>query len=109
MMDEATASIDYTTDAKVQETIKELKGNTIITIAHRLKTIVDYDKVIVMERGRVVELGSPWDLLRDDGKGITGDDGKRWFREMCETSGELEDLVSEARRSHEQKRLVNDD
>ena len=108
-MDEATASIDYTTDSKVQETIRQLKGNTIITIAHRLKTIVDYDKVMVMEQGRVVEMGSPWDLLRDDGKGTTGADGKRWFREMCEMSGELEELEAEAKRNHEQKRLVDDD
>ena len=56
MMDEATASIDYNTDSKIQETIRELKS-TIITIAHRLQTIVDYDKVLVLDKGRVVEYG----------------------------------------------------
>lgn len=109
LMDEATASIDYATDSKVQATIKELKNNTIITIAHRLKTIVDYDRVVVMERGEVVEIGSPWDLLRTDGMGITGADGKRWFREMCEMSGDLAELEEEARQNYAAKRLIDDD
>ena len=124
LMDEATASIDYATDAKVQATIRELQGNTIITIAHRLKTIVDYDKVIVMERGRLVEMGSPWELLRpipegepdrqrhdDDAESVDkshSPNKKRWFREMCETSGDLENLEHEAKRSWESKRLVDD-
>ena len=159
-MDEATASIDYATDAKIQETIRELEGRTIVTIAHRLKTIVDYDRVIVMERGEVVEMGEPWSLLGPEGedeKGVrneaksesegeglvdvTFDDSneqtsagateglegkktksrpasvkssrqkkkkkKRWFREMCEMSGEIEALEREARRSYEAKRLVD--
>ena len=103
IMDEATASIDYTTDGKIQETIRELRGKTIVTIAHRLKTIVDYDRVVVLERGEVVEVGEPWELLDPAG----GEEGqKRWFREMCEMSGEIEILEREARRSCEGKKLV---
>ncbi|KAJ4288261.1 Transporter of the ATP-binding cassette (ABC) [Collariella sp. IMI 366227] len=49
VMDEATASIDYATDSAIQETIRELTS-TIITIAHRLQTIVDYDKVLVLDK-----------------------------------------------------------
>ena len=122
IMDEATASIDYATDAKIQETIRELKGNTIVTIAHRLKTIVDYDRVVVMERGEVVEVGVPWELLRPDEakKAMKSERGtwaktldverkgeKRWFKEMCEMSGELEVLEREAKRVWEGKRLVD--
>ena len=106
-MDEATASIDYGTDSKIQETIRELKHNTIITIAHRLKTIVDYDRVVVMDQGRVVEVGQPWELLKPDGPSLS-QDGKRWFREMCEMSGEVEVLEREAKKSWEAKRLVDD-
>jgi ABC-type multidrug transport system fused ATPase/permease subunit len=82
LMDEATASIDHATDSKIQETIRKLK-NTTITIAHRLKTIVDYDKVLVLDRGEVLEYGAPWDLLENE-------DGM--FRSMCDTSGEADIL-----------------
>lgn len=102
LMDEATASIDYNTDAKIQETIRDLKGKTIITIAHRLKTIVDYDRVVVLERGRVVECGVPWELL-DPARAVPG---KRWFREMCVMSGELEMLEMAARKSFELTRAA---
>ncbi|KAL6704575.1 Transporter of the ATP-binding cassette (ABC) [Coniothyrium glycines] len=91
MMDEATASIDYATDAKIQETIREIK-NTTITIAHRLQTIIDYDKVLVLDKGEVIEFGDPYDLLRKEGGS---------FRGMCETSGELESLIKTARIAHE--------
>ena len=48
LLDEATASMDEETDGKVQETLfNELKGRTIVTIAHRLDTIVSYDKILV--------------------------------------------------------------
>ncbi|MBE7181361.1 MAG: hypothetical protein INR71_09180, partial [Terriglobus roseus] len=67
-MDEATASIDYATDAKIQETIREIR-NTTVTIAHRLQTIIDYDKVLVLDHGRVVEFGPPWELLQAGGGG----------------------------------------
>ena len=97
-MDEATASIDYATDAKIQDTIREFK-NTTITIAHRLQTIIDYDKVLVLDKGEVIEYGDPWDLLKDD-KGI--------FKGMCEMSGDYETLQKEAKKAHEGRRLVDD-
>ncbi|KAI9729966.1 MAG: hypothetical protein M1834_006164 [Cirrosporium novae-zelandiae] len=99
LMDEATASIDYATDSKIQDTLRELKENTIITIAHRLQTIIDYDKVLVLDRGEVVEYGSSWELLKKEG-GV--------FRGMCEMSGEIESLMEGARRKWEQTRLVDD-
>jgi ABC-type multidrug transport system fused ATPase/permease subunit len=91
LMDEATASIDYATDAKIQETIRLIK-NTTITIAHRLQTIIDYDKVLVLDQGSVVEYGDPWDLVRKEGGS---------FRGMCEMSGELEGLEKTAKGAYE--------
>ncbi|PGH16784.1 hypothetical protein AJ80_05099 [Polytolypa hystricis UAMH7299] len=99
LMDEATASIDYATDSKIQDTLRDLKDNTIITIAHRLQTIIDYDKVLVLERGEVVEFDGPWQLLsKEDGA----------FRAMCENTGNLEALIEGAKKAWEKKRLVDD-
>ena len=68
LMDEATASIDEKTDRIVQNVIKhQMEGVTVITIAHRLETIVQYDKVLVLEGGRKLEQGSPEELLRKKG------------------------------------------
>lgn len=65
VLDEATASIDPKTDALVQTAVRTLvgSGTTVITIAHRLQTIEDSDKICVMSAGRVVEFGTPQDLL----------------------------------------------
>ena len=60
-MDEATSNVDRITDDFIQKCIrKEFKSSTVITIAHRLSTIADYDKIIVMGNGRIVEMGSPF-------------------------------------------------
>lgn len=99
MMDEATASIDYATDAKIQETLRELTESTIITIAHRLQTIIDYDKVLVLDQGRVIECDHPWILIKKDGGS---------FRSMCENSGNMDLLVEGAKKAWESKRLVDD-
>jgi ABC-type multidrug transport system fused ATPase/permease subunit len=99
MMDEATASIDYATDAKIQETLRELGNSTIITIAHRLQTIIDYDKVLVLDHGRVIEYDHPWTLInKEDGL----------FRSMCDNSGNMDVLLDGAQRAWTQKRLVDD-
>lgn len=97
VMDEATASIDYATDAKIQETIRELTG-TVITIAHRLNTIADYDKVLVLDKGQVVEYDHPHTLINDENGS---------FRSMCETSGELDVLMAAAKRKWDEGRLVD--
>ncbi|KAF7716379.1 ABC transporter [Penicillium ucsense] len=99
MMDEATASIDYATDAKIQVTLRELHDSTIITIAHRLQTIIDYDKVLVLDHGRVIEYDHPWKL-------ISKEDG--FFHSMCENSGNMEVLLDGAKRAWSQKHLVDD-
>ncbi|CAJ2507141.1 Uu.00g083270.m01.CDS01 [Anthostomella pinea] len=99
VMDEATASIDYNTDSKIQGTIREL-NSTIITIAHRLVTIVDYDKVLVLDHGEVVEYAHPHELLQmEDGN----------FRSMCEMSGDLDTLTAAAKKAWEEKRPVDDE
>ncbi|KAK3735751.1 hypothetical protein QZH41_000623 [Actinostola sp. cb2023] len=60
VLDEATANVDYKTDQLVQQVIREKFGNcTVLSIAHRLNTIMDYDRVLVLDRGHVVEYDSP--------------------------------------------------
>jgi ATP-binding cassette subfamily C (CFTR/MRP) protein 1 len=68
VMDEATANIDLETDEQIQKSLREnFKTSTLITIAHRINTIIDYDRIIVMDAGEVAEVGTPEDLLaRDD-------------------------------------------
>lgn len=66
ILDEATASVDVQTDKIVQETIRsEFKDKTILTIAHRIETILDSDRILVLERGAVKEFDSPEVLLKD--------------------------------------------
>ncbi|KAF7458126.1 multidrug resistance-associated protein 1-like [Cryptosporidium felis] len=64
LLDEATSFVDIQTDALIQQTIKtEFFGCTILTIAHRIKTIADYDRVLVLDYGRILEFDSPHSLL----------------------------------------------
>ena len=64
VLDEATANIDFETDNFIQQKIMErFKDSTIFTIAHRLSTVANYDKVLVMDKGRVIEFDHPYKLL----------------------------------------------
>ncbi|KAM7301952.1 putative multidrug resistance protein [Ixodes scapularis] len=66
VLDEATASVDPDTDGLVQRTIRRDFGHcTVITVAHRLQTIMDVDRIVMMRDGEIVEVGSPEKLLRD--------------------------------------------
>lgn len=68
LMDEATAAVDSETDRKIQETIRRNFGHcTILTVAHRLGTIIDYSKIAVLDRGRCLEFDSPHRLLQKGG------------------------------------------
>jgi len=65
--DEATASVDTATDNIIQRTIRqETKSCTVITIAHRIPTVIDSDLVLVLGEGRILEYDSPNNLLRDE-------------------------------------------
>lgn len=64
LLDEATASVDVETDYLIQETIRDAFGHcTVLTIAHRLNTITSYNRVIVMDSGKVIEFDSPENLM----------------------------------------------
>ncbi|KAF9255406.1 ABC transporter [Marasmius fiardii PR-910] len=84
ILDEATASVDYETDRKIQDTIaREFKDSTILCIAHRLRTIISYDRICVLDAGQIVEFDTPSNLFGQAGI----------FRSMCEKSGiSLEDI-----------------
>jgi len=79
VLDEATSAVDKMTDELIQRSIREeFKGSTLIVIAHRLSTIADFDRILVMGEGRVLEYGSPRELLESGGvfKGMVGDSGE---------------------------------
>ena len=64
VLDEATASVDKDTDVLVQSMVRDkFQGATVLTIAHRLHTIIDYDKIMVLDSGRLVEMDQPSSLL----------------------------------------------
>ncbi|KAK0621526.1 P-loop containing nucleoside triphosphate hydrolase protein [Bombardia bombarda] len=70
VLDEATAAVDVQTDALLQATLRSplFANRTIITVAHRINTILDSDRVVVLERGEVVEFDSPKELIKQQGK-----------------------------------------
>lgn len=78
LMDEATANIDQKTDQIIQRVVTfEMPETTVLTIAHRLNTIIQYDKIVVLENGKKAEEGSPVELIKRGGI----------FSEMVEKGG----------------------
>ncbi|OBA26632.1 P-loop containing nucleoside triphosphate hydrolase protein [Hanseniaspora valbyensis NRRL Y-1626] len=77
VLDEATSSVDNVTDYKIQAKIEENfgKNTTVLTIAHRLKTIINYDKILVLDAGKIIEFDSPYKLFMQKGS---------IFRGLCE-------------------------
>ncbi|ODM91895.1 Multidrug resistance-associated protein 5, partial [Orchesella cincta] len=79
LLDEATASLDIETDFKIQKIIREaFSACTVITVAHRLNTVANYDRILVMDSGKVIEFDSPEELMKQENS---------MFRKMVEASG----------------------
>ncbi|KAH9421088.1 Multidrug resistance-associated protein 4 [Dermatophagoides pteronyssinus] len=100
ILDEATANVDHQTDKLIQETIREKFSDcTVLTIAHRLNTIIDCDRVLVLDAGEIVEFDIPYLLLRN--KGI--------FYEMCKKTGRsmFANLYQLAKITHKNKLRLN--
>ena len=86
VLDEATSAVDMATDTLIQRSIREEFGDsTLIVIAHRLSTIADFDKILVLDDGKVSEFGTPKELYALE-NGV--------FRGMVGESGEKEKLIS---------------
>nr|XP_040220684.2 ATP-binding cassette sub-family C member 4-like [Anopheles coluzzii]XP_040220685.2 ATP-binding cassette sub-family C member 4-like [Anopheles coluzzii]XP_040220686.2 ATP-binding cassette sub-family C member 4-like [Anopheles coluzzii]XP_040220687.2 ATP-binding cassette sub-family C member 4-like [Anopheles coluzzii]XP_040220688.2 ATP-binding cassette sub-family C member 4-like [Anopheles coluzzii]XP_049463568.1 ATP-binding cassette sub-family C member 4-like [Anopheles coluzzii]XP_04946356 len=103
VLDEATANVDPNTDRLIQETIRHKFADcTVLTIAHRLNTIMDSDRVLVMDAGQAVELGTPHELLQLP---------ISIFRDMVLATGpaESERLQQIALHKHEQQQLAASD
>ncbi|ORE10363.1 P-loop containing nucleoside triphosphate hydrolase protein [Rhizopus microsporus var. microsporus] len=93
ILDEATSSVDFDTDHKIQETIRtEFKNSALLCIAHRIRTVADYDRILVLDHGQVKEFDTPYHLMKKEG-GI--------FQQMCVRSGEYNELLSIAKKKHE--------
>lgn len=90
ILDEATSAVDMETDGYIQQAIRSEFGrkmSSLLVIAHRLSTIADFDRILVMDEGRVVEFGTPKELIQIQG-GV--------FRELVNQSGEkavLEEII----------------
>ena len=86
VMDEATANVDFKTDNLIQEVIRhKFKDSTVLTIAHRLNTIMDYDKVLILDGGRMVEFDKPEMLIQNGG--IFAELVKNSYARKSEASG----------------------
>ncbi|KZT34022.1 P-loop containing nucleoside triphosphate hydrolase protein [Sistotremastrum suecicum HHB10207 ss-3] len=89
ILDEATAAIDHQTDHAIQESLRtEFKDATVITVAHRLQTIMNSDKIMVLDKGEVVEFDSPSALLCRNGG---------FFKSLVNESPDREELIRAAR------------
>jgi len=66
ILDEPTSSVDTQTDARMQELIRdEFQDHTVIMIAHRLSSLLAFDRVVVLDKGQLLEFGNPTELLND--------------------------------------------
>ncbi|CAE7212544.1 unnamed protein product [Rhizoctonia solani] len=89
ILDEATAAIDYNTDTAIQKSIRtELNDRTLIIVAHRLQTICDADKIMVLEAGKIIEFDSPAALLRKESGA---------FKSLVDESGDRDALYAMAK------------
>merc|ERR1712194_946 len=86
VLDEPTANVDRKTDSLLQEAIaKSFSGSTIIAVAHRLDTVIEYDRILVLGNGSRIEFGAPWELLSNKDSyfaKMVNDTGKKTAEEL---------------------------
>ncbi|KIJ38897.1 hypothetical protein M422DRAFT_781226 [Sphaerobolus stellatus SS14] len=98
ILDEATSSIDKAADVKIQGAIREeFNRSLLLTIAHRIGTVIDFDRLIVLDKGRIAEFDTPYNLISKEG-GI--------FREMCIQSGTFTELEAAAKAQAQAQGLI---
>ncbi|KAI9485985.1 MAG: P-loop containing nucleoside triphosphate hydrolase protein [Benjaminiella poitrasii] len=86
ILDEATSSVDFDTDHKIQQTIRtEFTDSALLCIAHRIRTVADYDRILVLDHGEVKEFDTPYNLMTKEGS---------IFQQMCVRSGEYDELLT---------------
>lgn len=97
LFDEASSCIDHTTDSLLTQCIHDVfKDSTVLTIAHRLRTVIGYDRILFLHQGRIVETGAPASLLSDK---------TSHFYRLCKETGssELHHLIKGARQTAHNK------
>ncbi|BGP24141.1 ATP-binding cassette transporter [Rhodotorula toruloides] len=104
LLDEATASTDHETDELITQTIRqEFADATLLVIAHRLRTIIDFDKILLLDKGKLIEFESPAKLLEDP---------TSRFYALCRATGRKEFAIlkkmskGKARVTHRPRKLV---
>lgn len=83
VMDEATSAVDADADAAIQRALREMRETTLLVVAHRLATVADFDRLLVLDGGRLVESGSPAALYRGGGA----------FAKMVDASADKDELL----------------
>lgn len=102
IIDEATANVDPRTDSLIQQTIRnKFQDCTVLTIAHRLNTIIDCDRILVLDAGRIQEYDEPYILLQNQ-------DGL--FYQMVQQTGKAEaaSLLQTAKQVHANRKEESD-
>ncbi|KAI5478748.1 ATP-binding cassette transporter [Pseudohyphozyma bogoriensis] len=104
LLDEATASVDYETDEKISNTIRqEFAESTLLVIAHRLRTVIDFDRILVLDAGKIVEYDHPATLVNDS---------TSRFHALCRATGKTEFKIlskmanGKTRATHKPRKLV---
>ena len=99
LMDEATSNIDTKTDALIQKLIREkFQNSTVMTIAHRLNTIIDYDKILFLKEGKIAEDDHPYTLMCKDSL-----DPDSYFRSLIMEGGQefFDQMLARAKESYD--------